>query len=104
MASNSNPPEFCPTSEEAPVLAAWLCPSVATREELECLRLLRRELAALRQKWMREARAEALRDLLDTLERFDVPHYHEHLPDVHCAGCWQGLVLRELRERIEAES
>jgi hypothetical protein len=94
-AKQSADAEFCPKSHEAPELYLLLN-SVHDARYVQCLR---RELAALRRQWMREA----LRDLLDTLERFDVPHYHEGLPNVHCAGCWQGLVLRELRERIGEE-
>jgi hypothetical protein len=97
-AKQAAPPEFCPTAEEAPELHEQL----SGRHDPYAL-LMRRELWTLRQQWMREARAEALRDLLDTLERFKVPHYHEHLPYVHCAGCWQGMVLDELRERIGKE-
>jgi hypothetical protein len=71
--TTADPPEFCPDSEVSPHLYNATTANVVACHGMELLRrhMLRRELAALRQQWMREARIEALRLAAEIARPYD---------------------------------
>jgi hypothetical protein len=90
------PPEHHPDPERWPDLARLLGTTLLGEELWR--RRARRELAQL----LAEERAIALQDMVATFEPMQIPHYHEQLSKVPCAGCWKDIVLEELQARIEA--